>query len=86
MSTLVYGDDRLAMYIDTVQRTNQVTSDRLVNEAASWGVSRRRAEEIVTDVLDQIPAAIDTAWSETPDMPAAYVAVIREQIERVRAS
>jgi serine/threonine-protein kinase HipA len=83
MSTVVYGDDRLAMYVDSVQRTSRVTADRLMNEAASWGLSRRTAEEIVTDVLDRIPAAIDSAWSETPDMPAAYVAVTHEQIERV---
>lgn len=79
----MYGDDRLAMCVDSVQRTSRVTADRLVNEAASWGLSRRRAEEIVSDVLDRAPAAIDSAWSETPDIPAAYVAVIHEQIERV---
>lgn len=83
MSTLVYGDDRLAMYLDTVQRTSRVTADRLVNEATSWGLSRRRAEEIVTDVVDRIPGAIDDAWPETPDMPEDYVRVIHEQVERV---
>ena len=39
MSTLWYGDDKLAMYIDDVRRTNRVTGDRLINEATRWGLS-----------------------------------------------
>ncbi|MGH9917621.1 MAG: HipA domain-containing protein, partial [Nitrososphaerales archaeon] len=42
MSTIFYGDDRLAMYVDDVRRTDRVTFDRLVNEATSWGMSRTR--------------------------------------------
>jgi hypothetical protein len=33
-----YGDDRLAMYIDTVQRTSRVTAERIANETARWGM------------------------------------------------
>ncbi|HEU0168229.1 MAG TPA: HipA domain-containing protein, partial [Chloroflexota bacterium] len=38
LSTLHYGDDRLAMYVDNVRRATNVTRQRLHNEAASWGV------------------------------------------------
>ena len=57
LSTLAYGDDRLAMSIDNVQRTNRVTADRIVNEAARWGLSRRRASEIIAEVLGRARAA-----------------------------
>ena len=86
MSTLGYGDNRLAMYIDTVQRTDRVTGDRLINEAAKWGVSRRRAAEIVTDVLDRLPAAADAARDETDGVPDDLLAVVAKQVERLRSA
>jgi hypothetical protein len=46
-------------------------------------VGSLRQQEIVSDVLYRIPGAIDDGWSESPDMPEAYLAVIHEQIERV---
>jgi serine/threonine-protein kinase HipA len=70
MSTLFYGDDRLAMYIDDVQRTEQVTGPRLVNEAASWGLSRSRASEMIGLVLEAFPRAVQAAAAETPGTPA----------------
>ena len=48
LSTLYYGDDRLAMYVDSVQRTRPVTADRILNEAARWGLARRRASRCPT--------------------------------------
>ena len=38
MCTLAFGDDRLAMYIDDVRRTERVTTERLVNEGGALGV------------------------------------------------
>jgi len=54
-STLYYGDDRLAMYIDSVQRTRRVTADRILNEAARWGIARRRASPIRARSAEQMP-------------------------------
>ena len=53
MSTLHYGDDRLAMYVDGVRRTDRVTARRVVEEAVLWGLSRERATAIVGDLLDR---------------------------------
>ena len=39
MCTLHYEDDRLAMYVDGVRRTDRVTAQRMVNEVVRWGVS-----------------------------------------------
>ena len=58
MNTLYYGDDRLAMYIDSVQRTDRVTGRRIANEAVGWGLSGERATTLVDDLLDKTPAAI----------------------------
>ena len=84
--TLVYGDDRLAMYVDDVHRTNRVTTERLINEAAAWGLSRRRAEAVVASVLDAAPRALQTARGETPAAPDDVVGVIGSQLERLRES
>jgi serine/threonine-protein kinase HipA len=85
MSTLAYGDNRLAMYIDTVQRTDRVTGDRIINEAATWGLSRRRAAEIATDVLDRLPAAADAARDETDGLQADIPGVVAKQVEQLRS-
>jgi serine/threonine-protein kinase HipA len=66
MSTLYYGDERLAMYIDSVQRTRRVTADRILNEAARWALSRRRASQIIADIIDRAPDAVALAIAETP--------------------
>ena len=85
MSTLVYGNDRLAMYIDTVQRTDRVTADRIVNEARWWGMSGRRAAEIVADILDRVPAAAEAARDETEALAGDVPAVVGSQVARLRS-
>jgi serine/threonine-protein kinase HipA len=84
LSTLVYGDDRLAMYIDNVHRTNRVTFDRLLNEAASWGLSRTKAAEIVVDLLTRLPDAVERAARETPGVPAEILEIVAAQLDRLR--
>lgn len=86
MSTLVYGDERLAMYIDNIHRTNRVTTDRMLNEAARWGLTRRRAAEIVADILDRVPAAVESAREETDGVPAGVLAIVESQLARLRGS
>lgn len=86
LSTLVYGDDRLAMYIDNVRRTNRVTADRVVNEAARWGLSRRRASDIVADILDRTPAAAQAARDETDGFPPGFQRVVDSQLTQVRSA
>ena len=86
LSTLVYGDDRLAMHIDNVHRTNRVTFELLINEAATWGLSRTRAEEIVIDLLARLPHAVRLAAHETPGTPAEVLEIIRAQLDGLRPS
>lgn len=86
LSTLVYGDDRLAMYIDNVRRTNRVTLDRLLNEAATWGLSRTRAAAIVTDLLAQLPDAVERAARETRGVPEELMAIMAAQLDRLQAT
>lgn len=86
LSTLVYGDDRLAMYIDNVHRTNRVTADRMLNEAVRWGLTRRAAAEIIADVLDRVPAAAESAREETNGVPAEVLAVVESQLAQLLSS
>ncbi len=85
VSTLVYGDDRLAMYVDNVRRTNRVTADRIVNEAARWGLSRGRASEIIAEILDRAPAAAQAARDETEGVPAGVLEVVDSQLAQLRS-
>ena len=86
MCTLYYGDDRLAMYIDTVHQTNQVTAARIVNEATQWGMSQKRATDVVVELLKKVPAALGLARDETPGVPAKLVAVIKRQLKQLQSS
>ena len=86
MSTLYYGDDRLAMYIDSVQRTRRVTADRILSEAARWGLTRRRASQIIADIIDRTPDAVALAMAETPSLPAEIPAIIDSQLTQVKSA
>ncbi|MGO9449388.1 MAG: type II toxin-antitoxin system HipA family toxin [Solirubrobacteraceae bacterium] len=87
LSTRLYPvDDKLAMYVDSVQTADRVTSDRIVNEAARWGMSRKTAESIVIDSLDRLPAAISTAAEETDLVPPELVEQVSRRADRLRSS
>ncbi len=85
LSTLMYGDDRLAMYIDNAHHTNRVTFERLAGEAAAWGLSRARVEEIVRDLLARIPGAVKRAGDETPGTPRAVLEIVSAQLDKLNA-
>lgn len=86
MSSLYYNDDRLAMYIDDVRRTNRVSGDRLANEAMSWGIPRVRAVEIIKDLLVRAPSAIEASREETIGTPKEIVKLVEQQIDLLGSS
>ena len=86
LSTLYYGDDHLAMRIDSVQRTDRVTAERIVNEAARWGLAREGAAAIVRDMLERAPAAIVAAGEETADVPDDLFSTIERQLTHLGQS
>jgi serine/threonine-protein kinase HipA len=83
MSTLYYKDVRLAMHIDSVQRLDRVTADRIINEATAWGMSRNAATDVVTSLLDEARTAIGRAAAETVPPPAEILDVVKEQLKRL---
>lgn len=84
MCTLHYGDDRLAMYVDSVQRTDRVTAERIVNEAIRWGMSARQAGAIVDDILARAPGAVALAREETGGVPDELAATIERRLADLR--
>ena len=85
LSTLHYGDDRLAMYVDNVHRSDGVTADRIVNEATAWGLSRNNATVIVDDLLARAPDAMAAARDETDGVSTELFATVRNQLARLRS-
>ena len=83
MSTLIYGDERLAMYVDDVRRSNRVTGERILNEVSSWGIPRKTSTEIIEEVLDHVSEATERAEDETAGVPRDLLNVIRSQTEIV---
>jgi serine/threonine-protein kinase HipA len=85
MCTLHYGDNRLAMYIDNVQRTDRVTAERIANEAVSWGMSHNRAVSTINDILDRAPAAVLAARNQTPHLPGDLYTTVEGQLSQLRS-
>ena len=85
MCTMYYGDDRLAMYIDNIHRTDRLTVPRIVNEAVQWGMSRERATKVVVDLLEKAPGALGLAHEETEGVPAKLVASVKTQLKQLRS-
>ncbi len=84
LSTLHYRQDRLAMRIDTAQRLERVTTERLVNEAVRWGLPHEVAREIIDNVLDHADAAVAAARDETDGLPPEVPAIVTAQLARLR--
>lgn len=85
LSTLHYGDDRLAMYIDNVHHTDRVTISRLVNEAESWGIPRDRATALIDELLANAPQAIARAADETDELPADLIDTVHVQLQQLHS-
>ena len=85
MSTLHYGDDRLALYIDGVQRVDRVSGQRLINEAVRWGLARGRATDIIRDLAHRTPGAVAVARAETPNVPDGIPSLIDSQLTHLTA-
>jgi len=86
MSTLFYRDDKLAMYVDDVRRIDRVFFDRIVNEAISWGLSRTRVIDIVSEMVSSIPEAVELAAAETPNVPSEIRRILETQLAMLRGS
>ena len=74
------------MYVDNLHRTNRLTIERIVNEAAQWGMPRTRATEIVVDLLEKAPAAIVAARDETDGVPKKLISTVEAQLKRLRSA
>ena len=87
LSTRLYPlDDKLAMYVDSVQKADRVTAARIVNEAMRWGLSRRSVEEAVFDSLDRLPAAISAAADEIEGLPSELPELVGKRVGQLRGS
>ncbi len=72
------------MYVDSVQRTDRVTAERVIDEAARWGVPRERATATVADLLERAPEALANAREETEGVSPELVAMIESQLANLR--
>ena len=85
ISTRLYPlDPKLAMYVDSVQKVDRVTADRIVNEAGEWGLPKKAAEETVFDLLDHLPDAVSAAAAEIDGLPPELPEMVTERVGRLR--
>lgn len=87
LSTRLYPlDDKLAMYVDSVQKADRVTAERVVNEAVRWGMARGWANEVVADTLDRLPTAFAAAAERADEVPPSLQELVSGRVQRMQAS
>jgi len=84
LSTVRYGDARLAMSINGVQRIDLVTTAHVINEASTWGLSRDAARRIVEHTVEMVPSALAAASAETPEVPDDLIGFVERQASMLR--
>ena len=84
MSTLYYGDDKLAMYVDDVRRTSQVTRERLSNEARSWGMRADAIDVTLDELIDRVPTAVSVAAEKTNGLPEKILKIVESQLKQLK--
>jgi hypothetical protein len=72
------------MRIDKLELIDRVTIQRILNEAASWGLSRDAAQEVAADLIQRLPDAVSLASSEIPDAPASVLDALDRNLTKFR--
>jgi hypothetical protein len=75
----------MSMTIDGLSLIARVEASRIANEARSWGLARAVAIEIVSDVIDRAPAAIEAALADTPG-PASVLGRLEARLAKLRVA
>ena len=73
------ADTHLGQRIGGQADIGKVTAANLIDEATTWGIRRRAASAVVTEMLDRVLAAIPATPGDD-----RVLSVIREQAERIR--
>ena len=76
----LHADTHMGQHVGGQADIRKVTSDDLITEAMRWGIRRRTATAIITEMLDQVISA-----SSVIDADERVLAVIRAQAKRIKA-
>ncbi len=80
LSSELYGERKLAMYIDSVRKIEDVRADRLINEVAGWGVSVARARDTLGELLGRAKSAASAAARETDAVPGELLRLCERRL------
>ena len=84
MSSRVYDDRRLAMKIDGENRMDRVTAEQLIDEAATWGLGRAAAADVIRALLERVAVAANTAEAEAQLAPAGLRPLIDSNLRALQ--
>nr|WP_276970646.1 HipA domain-containing protein [Ferrimicrobium acidiphilum] len=74
----------LGLFVNAKRNINDVTVEDLVAEAKRWGMRRMLAEQVIHQLLDRLPDAIEQAVNDIPSVPEALVDLIRARLHKIR--
>lgn len=80
MCTALYGERRLAMYVDGLQLLERVTRERIANEARRWGMRPGAIDDALGRFFALVPEAIQGAASDVGAPPDGLVPLIEHRM------
>jgi serine/threonine-protein kinase HipA len=83
LSTLYYVDGDLSMYIDHVRKVKNVTGERLVNEAVSWGLREEAVRQSLQELVERTPRALELARRATNRVPGEIEEIVASQLKQL---
>jgi serine/threonine-protein kinase HipA len=75
-------DQTLGMYVGGARQVGDVTLTHLASEGASWGMPEARARQVIEEVVERVPDAVQRAARSVPGLPPS---VTELALERWRA-
>ncbi len=91
MSTEYYSDayarpmsSTLGLFVNAKHNINEVSVEDLMAEAKRWGIRRTVAKELLHQLLDGLPDALEQAVNNVPNVPKALVDLVRARLYKIR--
>jgi len=73
-------ETELGLHISNKTDINDVTMQDIANEASHWGMRRSKSMLLITNLLERLPDAIDSAADEIANVPDNLISIVQARL------
>ncbi len=73
-------ETELGLHISNKTDINDVTMEDITNEASRWGIRRSKSLLLISNLLERLPDAIDSAANEIADVPDNLISIVQARL------